>query len=188
MAATVVVAGLAVAPVPTVMALAATLALIRARRRSARQRARERDAAALPVALELCAVTLGAGGTVFDCLRILAERGPDPVGEAAAECVQEAGAGARLDAALSRFRDRLGLAFQPLTGALLLAWRQGGSVGLLLARLTSEANASRRRLGELRARRLPVLLLLPLVVFTLPAVLIGTVVPVVVVALRDLDL
>lgn len=183
-----VVAGALATPVLTGVVVFGLLALRRVRRRALSQRSHQRAVAALPGSLELCNVVLGAGGTIFDCLRILAASGPDPVRDVAIDSVRIASAGSRLDTALCAFRDQLGLTFQPLTGALLLGWRQGGSVGLLLARLTSEANASRRRLADLRARRLPVLLLLPLVVFTLPAVIVGTVVPVVVVAVRDLDL
>jgi Flp pilus assembly protein TadB len=180
--------GLLIPPTFTVAAVVGAWALARAHRRRAQARARSAEVAALPLSLELCQVTLGAGGTVFDCLRVLADEGPEPVRQAAVEGIEAARSGSRLDVALGHFQDRLGLAFQPLTGALLLGLRQGGSIGLLLHRLTVEANASRRRLGELRARRLPVQLLGPLVVFALPAVVIGAIVPLIVVAVRSLDL
>ncbi len=182
------VVGLFTAPVLTVLSAFMVAALVRARRQRARTRTQAGDAAALPESLELCQVTLGAGGTVFDCLRVLAVHGPEPVRAAAQEGVRVASDGSPLDSALRRFQERLGLAFQPLTGALLLGWGRGGSIGLLLQRLTIEANASRRRLGELRARRLPVQLLAPLVLLALPAVVLGAVVPIVIVAVRDLDL
>ena len=180
--------GLLTAPVPTVVAVVGAWVTARTRRRRTQARTHSETAAALPLSLELCQVTLGAGGTVFDCLRVLAEDGPEPIRSAALEGVEIARNGSRLDTALRHFQANLGLPFQPLTGALLLGLRQGGSIGLLLHRLTIEANASRRRLGELRARRLPVQLLAPLVVFALPAVVIGAVVPIIVVAVRDLDL
>lgn len=70
---------------------------------------------------------------------------------------------------------------------MLLAAEQGGSVGSLLARLTVESGAGRRRRGELRARRLPVALLIPLVTCSLPAVIIGTVIPLLVVAVAAVE-
>ncbi len=179
--------GLVVTPVLTVLGALVAGALVRAHRRRIRRQSQADDAAALPEALELCQVTLGAGGTVLDCMRVLATHSPEPVRSAAQEGVRVASDGSRLDSALRRFQERLGLAFQPLTGALLLGWRQGGSIGLLLQRLTIEANASRRRLGEIRARRLPVQLLAPLVLLALPAVVLGAIVPIVIVAVRDLD-
>ncbi|MCP3990433.1 MAG: hypothetical protein GY724_15250 [Actinomycetia bacterium] len=182
------VVGLVTAPTLTVLAALVAGTLVRSRRQRVRRQTQAGDAAALPESLELCQVVLGAGGTVLDCLRVLAMHGPEPVRSAAQEGVRVASNGSRLDSALRRFQERLGLPFQPLTGALLLGWRQGGSIGLLLQRLTIEANASRRRLGDLRARRLPVQLLAPLVLLALPAVVLGAIVPIVVVAVRDLDL
>lgn len=170
-----------------VVALIGAGAWWRARSRSTAARHQARALDALPPSLELCQVVLGSGGTLADCLRVLARHGPEPVRSAAAEGVAAAGRGAQLDVALELARDRLGLGFQPLIGTLLLGCRQGGSVGALLTRLSAEAAASRRRQADLRARRLPVLLLLPLVGFALPAVLIGTVAPLVLVGLRHLD-
>ena len=132
---------------------------------------------ALPPAIELCAVVMGAGGTIADCLRVLADDGPAAVRRPTQAALQRASHGATLDQALRAWRADLGPAYQPLTGALLLAWEHGGSVGALLDRLAVEAAAARRRQGDLRARRLPVALLLPLVVCSLPAVVIGALVP-----------
>ena len=179
--------GLLVAPALTIVGGLGTVGAQILRLRARRQQALDNAVTALPESLELCNVVLGAGGTIFDCLRVLTMHGPEPVRSAADKSIGSAHDGARLDVALRSFQDQLGLSFQPLTGALLLAW-QGGSITILLNRLTTEANAARRRLGDLRARRLPVLLLLPLVVFALPAVLIGAVVPIVVVGLRHVNL
>jgi Flp pilus assembly protein TadB len=142
----------------------------------------------LPESLDVCTVVIGAGGTLRDSVEVLAARGPAPVRPLAAEAIRRAGAGETFDRSLRWLQDQLGPGYQPLTGALLLAQEQGGSVGLLLARLSAEANAGRRRRGELRARRLPVALLVPLVCCSLPAVVVGAVVPLVIVALRHLEL
>lgn len=161
------------------------LAVARHRRLGGRERRRRTDA--LPQSLDLCTVVLGAGGSINDAVRALADHGPDPVGWAAARTLKRSAAGNRFDDSLRWFRAELGPAFQPLTGALLLGHEQGGAIGLLLARLAGDASASRRRLGEERARRLPVALLVPLVICSLPAVLIGAVIPLAIVALGQID-
>lgn len=159
-------------------------------RRLRRHRRRRADAdaavAALPGAIELAVVVLGAGGTIADCLRALAEGGPVPVRGPTVAALTAGADGLPFDRALRRWRDELGPAYQPLTGALLLAWEQGGSVGALLDRLAVEAATARRRHGDLRARRVPVALLFPLVGCSLPAVVIGALVPVAIVALGGL--
>ncbi len=141
---------------------------------------------ALPPSLDLCAVVLGSGGSIAEAVEALALAGPVIVREVASAALARASAGAGLDQALRWLQAELGPPFQPLTGALRLGYEQGGSIGVLLARLAGEATSARRRLGEERARRLPVALLAPLIVCSLPAVLLGAVVPLAIVALRDI--
>ncbi|MEZ5407776.1 MAG: type II secretion system F family protein [Acidimicrobiales bacterium] len=171
-----------------VVAVAAGLAAVPARRRQHRRATAQALTAAAPAALDLCAVVLGAGGTIGDALAALAASGPEPVRAAANRALARAAAGDGLDLALRWLQADLGPALQPLTGALLLARQQGGPVGLTLSRLAAEASAGRRRLGEVRARRLPVALLVPLVACSLPAVIVGAVVPLAVVAFRQIRL
>lgn len=141
---------------------------------------------ALPASLDLCAVVLGSGGSITDAVEALARVGSVSVRDAAAAALARSSAGAGLDQSLRWLQAELGPSFQPLTGALRLGHEHGGSIGVLLARLAAEATSARRRLGEERARRLPVSLLAPLIVCSLPAVLLGAVVPLAIVALRDL--
>jgi tight adherence protein C len=174
-----------------IMALAIvilTALAVRPLRRRARRAAGARAAgAALPAALDLCAVVLGAGGTITDAVAALAHGGPEPVRAAAALARDRSRGGDRQDQALRWLQGELGPGFQPLTGALVLAHEQGGSMAVTLGRLAMEASAGRRRQGELRARRLPVLLLFPLVACSLPAVLLGAVVPLAIVSLRQVS-
>jgi tight adherence protein C len=182
-----VAAGLVSLPLAAVVAVAGPL-IYRQRAKAAAGRRQQYLADSLPEALDACTVVVGAGGTIRDSVEVLAARGPAPVRALAAEAIQRADAGQTFDQSLRWLQSALGPGYQPLTGALLLAQEQGGSVGLLLARLSAEANASRRRRGELRARRLPVTLLAPLVCCSLPAVLVGAVLPLAIVAFRHLDL
>lgn len=181
-------AAVPVAPMLSVLIVVGSVIAYASGRRSAQRRRRAELVDALPDALDLCTVVLGAGGTIRDAVVALAGHGPFAVRPSAARAVRRADAGLRFDQALREFRADLGPVFQPLTGALLLAHEQGGSVGMLLSRLSLEASTGRRRLGELRARRLPVALLAPLIVCSLPAVLIGAVVPLALVALAQIDL
>lgn len=178
----------AASPVEAALAAAAAAGLYHLRRR-ARSGDRARallDAA--PPSLDLCAVVLGAGGTIADAVAALATSGPAPVRSAAAAARERAAAGQHLDEALRWLRHELGPGLQPLTGSLLVAEQQGGPMGLTLSRLAAEASSQRRRLGEMRARRLPVLLLMPLVTCALPAVLVGAVMPLAVTALGRIQL
>jgi tight adherence protein C len=178
-----------IGPLLLVCLVVAVVAAMPALRSSRQRRARAQALAdALPGALDSCAVVLGAGGTIADALSALATSGPEPLRTAAVRARARSASGARLDDALRWLQAELGPPAQPLTGALLLAREQGGPVGLTLARLASEATGSRRRQGELRARRLPVALLVPLVTCSLPAVILGAVVPLAVVALRQVRL
>lgn len=141
---------------------------------------------ALPEALDLCAVALGAGGTIRDAVEVVATDGPAELGAKCRAVIQRCDRGATLAASLGWLHQELGPGFHPFTGALLMAHTQGGSVVPLLARLGHDANTARRRRGEIRARRLPVSLLVPLVVCSLPAVIIGVVIPMAVVSLRQI--
>ncbi|MDH4363159.1 MAG: type II secretion system F family protein [Acidimicrobiia bacterium] len=174
-------------PSPIVV-VAVGVAAVAVHRWQHRRATTQAPAAAAPAALDLCAVVLGAGGTIGDALVALAASGPEPVRAAANRALARAAAGDGLDLALRWLQADLGPTLQPLTGALLLAQQQGGPVGLTLARLAAEASAGRRRLGEVRARRLPVALLVPLVACSLPAVIVGAVMPLAVVAFRQIRL
>ncbi|MEM8924187.1 MAG: type II secretion system F family protein [Actinomycetota bacterium] len=165
------------------LAVGGGLAVARRRRRTAARAMR--DAAALPLAIEICVVVLGAGGTISDSVRALAANGPPPVRGPSVAAVRQAESGRPFDTCLRAWRAELGPSYQPLTGALLLAWEQGGTVGALLDRLAAEAATARRRQGDLRVRRLPVALLVPLVGCSLPAVVIGALLPLALVSFRQ---
>jgi hypothetical protein len=63
------------------------------------------------------------------------------------------------------------------TARALLAAYHGAPVEALVVRLADDARQAIRRTGELRARRMPVLLLFPLVFLVLPAFVLLSVAP-----------
>jgi pilus assembly protein TadC len=82
----------------------------------------------------------------------------------------------------------VGPAARPLLDALLQHDRYGTPLLPALERVAIEARARRRRRAEEAARRLPVVLLFPLVLTTLPAFVLLTVVPLLAGSLGSLSL
>ena len=175
--------GLVVPLAVTALGVAA-LTVRHGRRRRARQRAAVE--ASLGFTVDLVSVVLGAGGTVRHAVATVAEAGPAPVRPTFAAVASASAHGHPLADALAEAAFDLGPAYHPLLGALLNTELDGAPVGPVLTRLTDDLEQRDRWRSEAAAGRLPVLLLPPLVVCLLPAVVIGAVVPLAVVALRDL--
>ncbi len=137
----------------------------------------------VPATLDLICLAIGAGATVAAALRTVALRGPQHTAAHATKLVAELDAGLSLDAVLRRIPNSIAPAYQPAVDTLRTTLTHGSPVGELILRLGDEARASRQRQLEKRARQLPVLLLFPLVACSLPALIVGAVVPLVVVSL-----
>ncbi len=151
------------------------------RRRVSRQRAE--GTADL---IELLTVVLGSGGTVLHALRVAADHGPTSTQPLLRHLQDQVRVGTPLSLALVDCADQLGSSYRATVSALLASERDGAPLSVLLVRLGDEARAARRRQAEARARRLPVQLLFPLVFCSLPAVLIGAVVPLIALSLDRL--
>lgn len=154
-------------------------------RRKVRARRVEIDDALSEVA-DLLLVVLGAGASVSQSIEWLAERGPDVTRPAFDAVIERTDRGRSLVVALSELVDDLSPAYWPLVTALTAAVRDGSPMSALLLRLGDEGRAARRRSNDRAARALPVQMLFPLVCCSLPAVLVGAVVPLVLVALGRL--
>ncbi len=151
------------------------------------QRARERRCAnALPEVIDLVMIALSSGETLMGALRLLVSEGPPAVHDGVDGGLEHLRAGGSLGGAFHLVADELGHEYRPLMLALAQADREGSSLGALLVRLADEASAARRRRSELAARQLPVQMLFPLVLCSLPAVVLGAVVPLALVSLRRL--
>lgn len=140
---------------------------------------------ALPETTDLLSIALGSGSSVAGAIQLVATEGPVPVRPAFRSVLVEAMSGEPLMRTLPRLSDSLGEEFQSLATALTSSVRDGAPLGQLLLRLGDNARLSRRRRAEERARRLSVAIMFPLAFCSMPAVLIGTVVPIVIVGFRS---
>ncbi len=150
-----------------------------------RRRHRER-VDALPDVVDLIMIAISSGVTITGSLRLVAERGPAAARPGFAVALEHLAAGGAIASALHRAADHLGPDYRSLLVTMAQAEREGSPLGALLIRLADEATNARRRRGERAARQLPVQMVLPLVLCSLPAVVLGAVVPLVLVSLRRL--
>lgn len=161
---------------------------LEARRRSRSNELLLARAEALPEVVELVTLGLGAGGTVMLGLELVESVGPAPVRSAVGAAIRRSRSGERRRVALQQLVVDLGPSYQPFVDILISGERNGAALGDVLDRLGAEATAAKTRQAQERARRTPVKLLAPLVLCGLPAVLIGTVVPLVFLALQSVEL
>ncbi|MBX3314464.1 MAG: type II secretion system F family protein [Actinobacteria bacterium] len=182
-----VVAAVAGWPVPVVvlglaLALWGRLRLV-ARREVLAVRAVDRAA---PDVVDLLAVAAGAGHPPHRCLRLVAERAPPTVAHPLQATCRRLDRGVPLVDAVVELRRGLGVLGDPVADALIDAFRTGAPLAPALDRVAATARDGRRRAAEAEARRLPVLLLLPLVCCVLPAFGLLAVVPLVAASVRSL--
>jgi len=140
----------------------------------------DRVGAALGDVIDLFAVALLSGNTVGEAVRQVSEWSDADIAEAFAWCIRQVTGGRLLSDALEQVPGLLGPQVRPLIAALIATERYGAPITANLAQLAADTRAERRRRAEARARRLPVVLLFPLVTCVLPAFLLVTVVPVVI--------
>lgn len=136
------------------------------------QRGRSHDA---PLLADLVALGLGAGLTPQHALELALRWGPRTAVAPIASMQARLEAGATFAQALAGLA-AAAPAYAPLVTALLAA-HHGAPAHALIGRLAAEARTALRRNGEERARRVPVLLLFPLIFLVLPAFMICTVAP-----------
>lgn len=144
-------------------------------------------ASALPETIDVLSAVLGAGGTPIQAIEMLADRGPEVIHDPTIKVLTRRNAGAGLAESLELLVAELGSDYRPTVRALVATERDGAPVATLMERLASEARSARRAHSEARARRLPVLLMGPLVLCFLPAVVVGAIVPLLMVSLSDLS-
>jgi tight adherence protein C len=163
----------ALAPVPLAWA-AVSPALAR------RRLSRAHDAAVgdqLPDVVELLALTTAAGLPIAAAVCAIGRRPGGPLGGVLGRAAAHVERGGTAAEALDLVVESAGAKVRPLADALAAHDRYGTPLVPALERLAVEARLRRRRQAEEEARRLPVVLLFPLVLTTLPAFALLTVVP-----------
>ena len=132
----------------------------------------------LAVCCDLLAVAAASGSTVSGSIVAVGSVGRGPVARSLGRSAARIRNGEALATAIESLRSDLGPAGQPLVTTLAAAASSGLAPGPALARLADAERRRARRRVEARVRRLPVLLLLPLVGLILPAFVLLTLVPV----------
>ena len=128
--------------------------------------------------IDLLFVALTAGRSLPQAVNAVGAVGNGPVAAALGRVSAALGRGVRLSDALEGLVADLGPALRPLSTTLGSAAAAGTPLGPALQRLADAERRRSRRRTEERVRRLPVLLLVPLVTLVLPAFGLLTVVPV----------
>ena len=145
------------------------------RARTAELRELERD---LPAAIDLLALSVSAGHSLHTAVVAVATEAHGPVAAALRTAVDGFERGGRLGEELAALPGRHGEPLRPLVTTLVATMASGAAVGPALQRLVDAERRRLRRRTEERVRRLPVLLLAPLVALVLPAFVVVTIVPV----------
>ncbi len=151
------------------------------RRHALMRRDRRVREVAWPEAIEVLALGVGAGMGLNALFEFAGRVGPLPLRQDFRSAGSVLAAGGSRREALRTLGDLAGAPAVATVDVLLAADRDGASMALVLDRLAAEAARAHRLAAEQRARRAPVLMLAPLTLCSLPAVLIGTVVPFIVI-------
>jgi Flp pilus assembly protein TadB len=131
----------------------------------------------LPDIVDLLALTTAAGLPIAAAVRAIGRRPGGPLGTALDQAAGHIDRGGTTADALVRVVDCAGPTARSLADALAAHDRYGTPLAPALERVAIESRLRRRRQAEEAARRLPVTLLFPLVLTTLPAFALLTVVP-----------
>lgn len=178
-----VLAGLVVSVIDLRLSLVAVLApWVRsiATRRRARVDRLEAVVESLPEVVDVLRVAADSGLSVAQSVSAVGNHVHGPIADSLRRAAQRSKRGAALADELQQAGSELGEAVQPLIRVLVTALRYGLPVSDSLERIAGDVRLQRRRLAEIRARRVPIRLLFPLVLCVLPAFGLLTVVPVLV--------
>lgn len=131
----------------------------------------------LPDVVDLLALTTAAGLPIAAALCAIGRRPGGPLGAALERAAAHIERGGTTASALGFIVVDAGASIRPLVDVLAAHDRYGTPLAPALERVAIETRLRRRRQAEEAARRLPVTLLFPLVLTTLPAFALLTVVP-----------
>ncbi len=175
-------------PAGGLVVLLATAATIVARRRSRRRWRVLQVDRHLPEVIDLLGLVVGAGWPTVSALSDIGPRVPEPFRSELRAVVRRTAAGEPFVDSVRRLRDSLGPSVSPVVHAVTAAEVDGTPLRPALQRAADEAQRRRRVRAQEAARRVPVLMLFPLVFCVLPAFCLLTVVPLLVGTVSDLGL
>jgi tight adherence protein C len=173
---------------PLVVGVAAATVLLGRRLGPMRAERRRRAAIAraLPDAMDQLVAIVRAGLTPFQAVCDLAGTGEPEIRDAFADVVHRTERGQPFADALSALPDHLGAPAGGLADVIATSDRHGLALGPVLDQLAIENRATRHRLDQAEARKLPVRLSFPLVTCTLPSFVLLAIAPAVIAALSSL--
>ncbi|MSV49482.1 MAG: hypothetical protein F2914_10675, partial [Actinobacteria bacterium] len=138
----------------------------------------------IPAAVDMLQLAVSAGHSLHTAVAAVAGSGTGLVIEGLAGVQHRFERGGQLVDELAKLPDQLGPELQPLCTTLIVSASSGAPLGPSLQRLADSQRRRVRRYKEERVRRLPVLLLAPLITLVLPAFVMLTVVPVAITTAR----
>jgi len=142
-----------------------------------RRRTRSDELPDLAASVDLLAVAVSGGYSLHGAVRVAGTEGEGPVADALGRVAADFDRGVPLADSLAVLPRELGPGAAALSTTLSVAAVSGTPLGPALQRLADAERRRYRRAVEARARRLPVLLLGPLVGLVLPAFVVLTIVP-----------
>ena len=140
----------------------------------------------LPEVIDLLGLVVGAGRPTVSALSDISPRVAEPFRSELSAVVRRTAAGESFVDSVRRLRDNLGPSLSPVVHAVTAAETDGAPLRPALQRAADEAHRRRRVRAQEAARRVPVLMLFPLVFCVLPAFCLLTVVPLLVGTISDL--
>ena len=152
----------------------------RVRKRRALDQLRSRRSAALPDLVDMIRLCVASGCTPYGSLVVLGSlplRADDVLGSLLVEVAEALQGGAVVVEVLDHFHAVVGEAARPLCVALRSSAELGTPIAETLDLLAREARRARKAQADVAAKRLPVLLLFPLITCILPAFALLAIVP-----------
>lgn len=168
------------------LALLVTVAAVATRRRGRRRDRVLHIERHLPEVIDLLGLVVGAGRPTVSALAEISPRVVEPFCSELAAVARRTSAGEPFVESVRRLRESLGPSVSPVVYAVTAAEVDGAPLQPALARAADEAHRRRRVRAEEAARRVPVLMLFPLVFCILPAFCLLTIVPLLIGTLSDL--
>lgn len=177
---------LVVGPAGGVLLLLVAAVAVAARRRARRRQRMLQVERSLPEVIDLLGLVVGAGRPTVAALSDICSRVDEPFRSELSGVVRRTAAGEPFIDSVRRLRSSLGPSVSSVVHAVTAAEVDGAPLQPALLRAADEAHRRRRVRAEEAARRVPVLMLFPLVLCVLPAFCLLTVVPLLVGTVSDL--